>query len=435
MHGFRAAISLFTPDARRSGAMANSLLFLTELMGMKVYDLKGRRIGRLRDAAVSPRVDRVRIDQFLVGGEWNWWTVRHDQVASISLDGIHLRDEQLVPYHDDVWSLRMVRDLLDQQIIDAKGRKVVRVNDVTFEVRSVNAHNELYVVEVDVGVRSIFRRLCQGIVPPRMVRRLMARIAPNSIRWEFCNIIEPDPQRRLRLKLDMKALESIHPADLADIVEELSHEDREAVFESIDSEVAADTLSEVEDTKTQVAILESLDADRAADIVEEMSPDEAADVLGEMEEASSEAILGEMQTEEKTDVEELLEFDENSAGGLMNSEYIALPDTGSVADALRTIRENEEQVDTLTTIFLIDATGRLTGSLPVGRLFLVDAHALLKPLAGEEEVVSVPVTERRKRVEEVVDRYNLMTLPVVDDAGALVGVITADDVISMLRQD
>jgi magnesium transporter len=415
--------------------MADSLLFLTELMGMKVLDLKGRRIGRVRDACLSPRVDKVRIDQFLVGGEWNWWTVRHDQVSSIALDGIHLRDEQLVPYHDDVWMLRMVRDLLDQQIIDAKGRKVVRVNDVTFELHKVNAHDELWVLEVDVGVRSILRRLCQGIVPPRLVRRLMTHIAPNSIRWEFCNIIEPDPLRRLRLSIDMKGLEDIHPADLADIVEELSHEGREAVFESLASEVAAETLSEVEDTKTQAAILESLDADRAADIVEEMSPDEAADVLAEMEEASSEAILGEMEAEDKTDVEELLEFDEDSAGGLMNSEFIAVPESGTVADALRIIRENEKQADALTTVFLVDAARRLTSALPVGRLLLVEPTALLRPLAGDEEPVSVPVSERRKRVEELVDKYNLMSLPVVDEAGALVGVVTADDVISMLRQD
>jgi magnesium transporter len=415
--------------------MASSLLFLTELMGMKVYDLKGRRIGRVRDACLSPRIDKVRIDQFLVGGEWNWWTVRHDQVSAISLDGIYLRDEQLVPYHDDVWMLRMVRDLLDQQIIDAKGRKVVRVNDVTFELKPVNSHDELWVLEVDVGVRSILRRLFQGVVPPRLVRRLMTRIAPNSIRWEFCNIIEPDPQRRLRLKIDMKGLENIHPADLADIIEELSHEGREAVFESLDSEVAAEALSEVEDTKTQAAILESLDADRAADIVEEMSPDEAADVLAEMEASSSEAILHEMEAAEKIDVEELLEFHEHSAGGLMNSEFIAAPETGTVADALRAIRESPGQVDALTTVFLVDADGRLTASLPVGRLLLADPAASLKPLAADDEVVSVPVTEHRKRVAETVDKYNLMALPVVDEAGRLVGAITADDIISMLRQD
>ena len=415
--------------------MADSLLFLTELMGMRVYDLKGRRIGRVRDACLSPRVDKVRVDQYLVGGEWTWWTVRHDQVATISLDGIYLSDEQLVPYHDDVWSLRMVRDLLDQQIIDAQGRKVVRVNDVTFEMRKVDDHDELWVLEVDVGVRSIFRRLCQGIVPPRLVRRAMARISPHSIRWEFCNIIEPDPQRRLRLNIDMKGLEDIHPADLADIVEELSHEGREALFESIDSEVAADTLSEVDDTKTQASILESLDAERAADIVEEMAPDEAADVLAEMEEESSEAILDEMEEEEKTDVEELLEFDENSAGGLMNSEFIAVPETSTVADALKAIADNADQVDTLTNLFLLDAAGRLAASLPVARLLLADTATPLQTLVGDDEVVSVPVTEQRARVIELVDKYNLMALPVVDEAGRLVGSITADDIISVLRQD
>jgi Mg/Co/Ni transporter MgtE len=142
-----------------------------------------------------------------------------------------------------------------------------------------------------------------------------------------------------------------------------------------------------------------------------------------------------MEAQEKTDVEELLEFDEDSAGGLMNSEYVAVPDTGTVADAIRAIRDNEEQADSLTTVFLIDGAGRLTGALPVGRLFLVDSTALVKPLAGEDEAVAVPVTERRKRVEELVDKYNLLTLPVVDEAGVLVGAITADDVISMLRQD
>ena len=415
--------------------MADSLLFLTELMGMKVYDLKGRKICRLRDACLVPSVDPVLVDRYLVGGELTWWTVRHDQVDRISLDGIYLRDEQLIPYHEDEYMLRMVRDLLDQQIIDIHGRKVVRVNDVTFELKRVNSHDQLWILEVDVGVRSIFRRLCQGIVPPRLVRRMMMRIAPNSIRWEFCNIVEPDPQRRLRLNIDMKALEGIHPADLADIVEELSHEDREAVFEAIDSEVAADTLSEVEDPRTQASILESLEADRAADIVEEMDPDEAADVLGELEDEKSEAILDEMEAEPKTEVEELLEFDEKSAGGMMTSDFVAAADTGNVADAMVLIREQVEHIDTLTNVFLVDANGRLTGSLPVGRLLLAEAPTLLRDLATDEEVVSVAVTERRDRVTEIVDKYNLMALPVVDERGALVGAITADDIISVLRQE
>jgi sporulation protein YlmC with PRC-barrel domain len=415
--------------------MADSLLFLTELMGMKVYDLKGRKIGRLRDACLVPSIDPVLVDRYLVGGELTWWTVRQDQIERISLDGIFLRDEQLIPYHEDEYTLRMVRDLLDQQIIDIHGRKVVRVNDVTMELRPDGTHDQLWVREVDVGVRSIFRRLCQGIVPPRLVRRLMTRIPPNSIRWEFCNIVEPDPQRRLRLKIDMTALEDIHPADLADIVEELSHEDREAVFEAIDSEVAADTLSEVEDPRTQASILESLEADRAADILEEMDPDEAADVLAELEDEKSEAILDEMEAEPKGEVEELLEFDERSAGGMMTSDFFAAAESGTVADAMAAVREQIEHIDALTNLFLVDADGRLTGSLPVGRLLLAESLTLLKSLAIDEEIVSVVVTERRDRVTEMVDKYNLMALPVVDDRGVLVGAITADDIISVLRQE
>src|ERR1700683_619523 len=196
--------------------MAGEKLFLTELLGLKVFDLKGRRIGVVKDAAVVPLVDPVRVDRFLIGGVGTaWLTVRHDQIRSISLEGIYLRDENLTPYHSDEYMFRMVRDLLDQQIIDAQGRKVVRVNDVTFEIRHVPEGDEMWVLEVDIGIRSIFRRLLQGVFPSRWVRRLQGGIPPHSIRWEFCNILEPDPQRRLRLNISHRLPEDMHPAGLA----------------------------------------------------------------------------------------------------------------------------------------------------------------------------------------------------------------------------
>src|SRR5580693_3860915 len=283
------------------------MLFLTELLGLKVYDLKGRRIGVVKDAALVPLIDPVRIDRYLVGGGWAWLTVRHDQIRSISLDGIHLRDENLTPYHSDEYMLRMTRDLLDQQVIDAQGRKVVRVNDLTFEVRHEPEGDVLWVLDVDIGIRSIFRRLFQGVVPPKWIRRFQGGIPPHSIRWEFCNILEPDPQRRLRLNISNRLLEDMHPADLADIVEELSPHDREAIFENIDSEVAAETLTEVDPT-IQASILESLETETAADIVEEMSPDHAADALSELGAETSEEILEEMENAPKSEVRELLEF-------------------------------------------------------------------------------------------------------------------------------
>jgi magnesium transporter len=225
--------------------MADDFLFLTELLGLKVYDLKGRRLGLVKDAVIVPLIHPSRVDRFLVGGGWAWLTVRHDQIKSLSLDGIYLKDEQLTPYHSDEYMLRLVRDLLDQQIIDGQGRKVVRVTDVTFRIQQESDGQAINIIDVDIGLRSVLRRLVQGVIPPRWVRHIQTIIPPHSIRWDHCSIIEADPQRRLRLNISNKILERMHPADLADIVEDLSPDDREAIFETIDSEVAADTLSEM----------------------------------------------------------------------------------------------------------------------------------------------------------------------------------------------
>lgn len=409
------------------------ILFLTELVGLKVYDIKGRTIGRVKDAAIVPLIDPARVDRFLIGGGWAWLTIRHDQVRSISLKGIQLSDENLTPYHSDEYMLRVVRDLMDQQIIDASGRKVVRVTDVTFSIRNHGSSQELVVEDIDIGLRSIFRRLVQGVIPPVWIRKLQSPISPHSIDWAKCNILEPDPMRRLRLNISNKLLEEMHPADLADIVEELGPEDREAIFSNLDSEVAAEALSEI-DPEVQASILESLETERAADIVEEMSPDEAADVLKELEIETAGEILDEMEGEPKEEIEELLEFRADSAGGLMNTEYVALADSATVGDALKALETDEDVLETLNTLFLVTAEGRLAGAVPLGRLLLQDSVTSLSSLATET-LIQVSVTEKQHRVAELFDKYNLLCLPVVDKQGALAGVITADDIISLLRNE
>lgn len=407
-------------------------MFFTELLGLKVFDLKGRRIGVLKDVAVVPLVDPVRVDRYLVGSGGTWLNVRYDQIRSLSLDGIWLRDEVLTPYHSDEYMLRAGRDLLDQQIIDAQGRKVVRVTDLTFEIRHEPEGDVLWVLDVDIGMRSIFRRLAQGVVPPSLVRRLQKRIPPNSIRWEFCNILEPDPQRRLRLNISNRLLEDMHPADLADIVEDLGPEDREAIFENIDSEVAADALSEV-DPEIQASILESLETEKAAEIVEEMAPDEAADLLGGLQEETTQGILDEMEHAPKAEVSELMEFEGDTAGGMMNTEYLALNEAATVADAIQALKVAEELLETLNTIFLVDKEESLKGAVPLARLFLHEGSTPLRDLAVET-LIEVPVSEQQDRVTELFDKYNLLALPVVDEQHKLAGVITADDIISVLRQ-
>ena len=415
--------------------MAESFLYFTELLNLPVYDLKHRRIGRVRDVALVPLVHQSRVDRFLVGVGTSWLSVRYDQVSAVGFEGIQLSDEKLFPYHSDEYMLRIGRDLLDQQIIDVNGRKVVRVNDVTLEIQRIpgfeQPFDQLYIKEVDIGLRSILRRLLQGAVPRKLIRALQQPIGTNSIPWEFCNIVEADPQRRLRLNISHDKLELLHPADLADIVEELGPAEREAIFETIDSEVAAEALSEM-DSKTQASILESLEPEVAADIVEEMAPDEAADALGELEEETSQEILEEMEQEDKTEVSELLEFEEDTAGGMMNTEYVSLPDSATVADAMSMLRENEELLENLNLIMLVNSDGRLTGAVPLARLFLAAGETALKTLA-QDPLISAPVDMPQGRVTELFDKYNIFTLPVVDHQGVLSGVITADDIISVLR--
>ena len=405
-----------------------TLLYFTELLALPVYDLKGRLIGRVKDAAIVPLIDVSRVDRFLVGAGGTWLSVRYGQVAEISLTGIRLNDEVMVPYHSDEYMLRIGRDLLDQQIIDVNGRKVVRVNDVTFEMRG----GYLSVLEVDVGIRSIVRRILQGLVPRRIIRRMQRPISPNSISWDFCSIIEADPQRRLRLNISNDKLEKMHPADLAEIVEELGNAEREAIFETMDSEVAADALSEL-DPGTQASILESLEPDVAADIVEEMSPDEAADALAELEHETSEDILDEMETAEGEEVRELLEFDEDSAGGMMNTEYVALPEAATVREAIDHLRGQEELLESVNVLFLVDAEGILKATVPLARIFLAAGDRELRTLAPEK-LRRASLDVKQEDLTEIFDKYNLISLPIVDAEGRLVGVVTADDIISVLRQ-
>src|SRR5580698_3969916 len=421
------------PDSRSglSEKMAEDFLYFTELLGLPVYDLKHRRIGRVKDAAIVPLIHPARVDRYLVGAGGSWLSVRYDQISSISLDGIQLSNEKLYPYHSDEYMLRLQRDLLDQQIIDVNGRKVVRVTDLSLELKR-EGRDSLMIVEVDVGIRSILRRLLQGLVPPRWIRLLQQPVTPNSIRWDFCNIVEADPLRRLRLNISNEKLERLHPADLADIVEELGPAEREAIFGTIDSEVAADALSEI-DPKMQASILEALEPEVAADIVEEMAPDEAADALSYLEEQTTEEILDEMETEPLSDVQELLEYDEHTAGGMMNTEAIVLPEDTTLSEVMLSLRQHEDLLENTHVLFLANATGQVTAAVPLARLFLADGATRLRELATDP-LISTKVDEKQNRVTELFDKYNLLALPVLEDDGSLAGVITADDVISVLRQ-
>lgn len=408
------------------------MYYLTELLGLPVRDAEGRLLGRLREIVLEPGSDPNLVRTLIYRRDSQLWQV---PVCLAELDRRHLRlgpnAGSPMPFQSDGGHLLLRRDVMDQQIIDVNGRKVVRVNDVDFEVLRHNGCLDIRAVQVDVGLSGALRRLFQGVLPRAWMVRLSTMVRPRVIPWHMFNLIETDPARRVKLQISYDALARLHPADVADIVEDLAPAERGAVFGALDADVAADVLGEVE-PKVQRSLLAGLAKDRAADIVEEMDPDEAADVLAELPTEVSEGILEGMQPQEREDVSDLLEFPEHTAGGRMTTDFIALPETARVGDAVRAMREKGGPIEGVNTIFLLDEDGRLRSMVPLARVVLASNETPLTALASE--AVAVQENEKEDEIAELFDKYNLMTLPVVDGQRHLVGIITFDDVIALLRE-
>jgi len=407
-------------------------LALSELIGASVLDNTGTRAGKVREVALAPQEDSSQVTSFVI-------KTRHGNRV-VPAKAISLIDNELriataaaewSPYGGGEGLLLLERDLLDQQIIDVHGRKVVRVNDVDIHEDRSNGHIVLKIGAVDVGARGAVRRLLKGLIPSAVLHPLLDKIPPKMIPWEFVDLIEIDPARRVKLKISLARLAQLHPADIADIVEELPPAEREAVFETLDEEVAAETLEEI-DPKLQVSILTSLDSDRAADIVEEMDPDAAADLLADMHPDASQEILTEMEPEERAEVAELMNFEEDTAAGRMTTDYMALSAGARVEDAIEMLRNFEGGVESISTIYIIGEKDKLLGAVPLAKIVLAAPGTPLMMLSTGH-MTSIHPGADEKRIAELFDKYNLLTLPVIDDEGILTGVITADDVINMLR--
>jgi magnesium transporter len=408
-----------------------SLVALSELLGATVRDATGTVRGRVREIAVAPQDHPTRVAYLIVRTSDGERALPPGALQSAGASVRATTDaSQWDRYAPSDGVLLLKRDLLDQQIIDVHGRKVVRVNDVELESTPVNSHLLLNVVSVDVGARGAIRRLSKGIVPSFTLRALLERIPPRVIPWEYVDLLETDPSRRVKLKIAYEGLAKLHPADIADIVEDLPPAEREAVFETIDEEVAAEALEEI-DPDIQVSIVESLDKDRAADIVEEMDPDAAADLLGELPEDRSGEILKEMEPAERREVTQLLEFGEHTAAGRMTTEFIAVDETSVVDDAIEALRKFEGSREAVATIYLVGAGNKLTGSVPLVKIATSSSAAQLSDLS--EPYVACAADTPQDEVAALFDKYNLITLAVVDEHGRLSGIITADDVIAMLR--
>lgn len=406
---------------------------LTALLGTPVTDSRGHLRGKLKDIAVATGPDAGKVAGLVLKTRAGLSIVPSQEVMETPAGTLELRSPAaLAPLKDEGNYIYLRQDLVDRQIIDVHGRKVVRVNDVDLEWLGHGAAHLLRVAEVEVGLRGAMRRVFKGILPRAKLEALSRRFASRGIPWQFVDVIEVDPARRVKLRIEYERLGEMHPSDLAEILEDLAPAEREAVFTSLDEEVAAEALEEV-DPKLQKALLEKLDEERIADIVEEMDPGAAADLLAELPEEQSDAILEEMEPEERHEVEELLEFDEKSAAGAMTTDFVHVGPQATVAQAVQALRNFDGDPESVTEVYLLDEKRVLRGAVSLSRLVMAQPEARLSVLA-EPRTLSCPAELNQNELAEMFDKYNLRALPVVDALGRMVGVVYADHVISFLRE-
>lgn len=409
---------------------------LSTLLGQPVLSAHGTVLGKIAECMVVAEEASTHVSSLLLTasgkmrGEPLCVPVSH---LALGHGHVRLTDRAATPEAARIAdsAVLLERDLLDQQIIDVHGHKVVRVNDVDLVWECDGPVLALRIAEVEVGLRGAARRLLKGL-PVRVVETVAHRFQLRVIPWEFVDLIDRDPSRRVRLKVEGDRLSHMHPSDIADILEDLAPAERTAVFGSLDEETAAEALEEV-DPKLQRSLLEGMESSRVADIIEEMDPGAAADLLAELPEERSEAILQQMEPDERAEVEELLEFPEDWAAGRMTTEYVAVPMQASVRDAIEALRAFEGDLDSINEVFLLNETGRLKGAVTLARLALSDGATPLLDVK-EPHLHTCSIDAGSRAVAEQFDKYNLRSLAVLETDGQLAGVIYPEHVIALLRE-
>ena len=402
-------------------------LFLSDVIKKPVFDPKGEIIGKLKDVIVVkgdplPEISSIIIqrkgDLYLI--KWAAINIFNKRIISSLLyaDAI---EEYTVADGD----LLAVRDIFDKQIVDANGAKVVRVNDIKLEGYNGTA----VLIAVDVGMRGILRRLGIEGKSEEVLRFFNSGIASNMISWNYMQPLRPELSA-IALTVPRQMLSELHPADLAELISQVSREEGRHLFKDLDIETAAEALSELKPEK-QAEIINSIDTEKAADILEEMEPDEAADVLSDLPTEKAKEILEAIDKEEADDIQELLGHEEDTAGGLMTNIFISYPPEISIAEAINRFRKDAEEIEAVYYIYVVDANEKLIGVTSLRDLLLADSDQSLSDIM-ETKLKSVSPETDDMVVAEIISKYNLVALPVVDSENILLGVVSVDDVIDMI---
>jgi CBS domain-containing protein/sporulation protein YlmC with PRC-barrel domain len=402
-------------------------IFVSEVHRKPVLDQAGEEIGRLKDIAVGQGDPYPAIHALIVVSGKQTYLISWDQINLFNRRVISanvLRSE-LTPSAVAATEILICRDLLDKQIVDINGAKLVRVNDL--KLGDVNGR--MCLIAADIGLRGILRRLNLEARGERFVSLFRYRLPNTLIGWHYLQPVEPKLSR-LTLTVSRQKVSKMHPADLAQIISEVSQKERSAIFGSLDVETAAEALHEL-DPSVQADIIDDLTNEQASDILEQMPPDEAADVLGDLPEDRAQELIQLMEKEDAEDVQELLEHEEDTAGGLMTTEFLSFPPDMTVEEAIRELRLEAPDVETVYYLYITDDQERLLGVLTLKDLVLARPEMSIRDIM-RSPVKTLSVDAPQEEVAEFISKYNLLAAPVVDEDQVLRGIVTVDDVVDFL---
>lgn len=410
------------------------MIYLTQMMGKPVIDASGDEIGRIHDIAIAtgevfPRVTSLAFvgpdkTPFMIS--WRKFVEEFDgDKVCLNVDKAGIRFSYLQP--DEVL---LARDLLDKQIVDTQGMKVVRVNDLKLS----ESRNQLRLLGAEVGLRGVLRGMSPVLERgAEMAYRLVGRHLPETlIAWNYMDLLDRDLSH-VKLSVTHKRLHELHPADAADILEKLSSGQRARVFEHLDNAQAAETLSELEDAY-QADVIDDLGNQRASDILEMMDPDDAADIIGDLPYDRAETLLRLMGLRESRQIRKLLGYKEKTAGGIMTPEVTTVPEDWTVQQVIEHIRTVASENESIYYIYVVEADRRLVGVISLRDLIVSPPDTSVEDIV-ERDVVTANPDDDQEDVAEAMSKYDLLAMPVVDESGRVLGIVTVDDALDVLEEE
>ena len=404
--------------------------FFSDFLNRKVYNLSLVRTGKITDLVAEKAEPYPMIVGMMAQRRGKKMYLPWEKIAQIepqlTLSEKDLIDPKAPLSGKDIVLLR--EEVMDKQIVDTFGAKVVRVNDLHF----LRVDSRLRLVHVDVGFRGLMRRVGWERIVDQALRWLFSYVLPNQfISWKYVQLLSGSDL--LQLSVSQKKLSHLHPADLADIIEDLSGRERSAIFHALDTETAAEALEEI-DPKIQKALIETIPVEKVSDIVEEMSPSDAADLLGDLPEERAEEILEGMEQEKAEDLRELLVHPDETAGGLMTTAVLSLAPEVTVEAAIVRLRAEASNLDIVDYVYVVGEEEALLGVVSIRDLLTAQSHQPLSQIQAPR-VVSVRLDEHQNEVVEAFAKYGFRAIPVVDEGNHLKGVIGFRSVLEILAPD